>query len=261
MGRVIAISNQKGGVGKTTTSVNLSTSLAMLGKKVLLIDFDPQASSTTSLGIHRNSLKSTIEKIIIGEINIKEGMSKFDDLNLFIIPTTIELSNVYNKVVALKLDQEFILREKIESLKNDFDFILIDCPPSLGFLTQAALYASDSVLIPVQCQFLAIDGLTQLLNTIRVVQKNMKSNQLNLEIEGVLLTMLDKRSKAGWQIVNELKEYFQNGVFNTIITQNVAAQIAPTYGMPITKYDKNAVSGKLYNNLAKEIVSKYESKS
>jgi chromosome partitioning protein len=261
VGKVIAISNQKGGVGKTTTSVNLSASLALLGKKVCLIDLDPQASSTTSLGVHRNSLKLTIEKILLGETHAKDSLIQFESMSLYIIPTTIELSNVFNKVVSKKLDQEYILRDKIEEIKDDFDYIFIDCPPSLGFLTQAALYASDSVLIPVQCQFLAIDGLTQLLNTIRIVQKNMKFSQFNLEIEGVLLTMLDKRSKAGWQIVNELKEYFQTGVFNTIITSNVAAQIAPTYGIPITKYDSKAVSGKLYKELAKEMLSHHERKS
>jgi chromosome partitioning protein len=258
MGKVIAISNQKGGVGKTTTSVNLAASLAMLGKKTLLIDLDPQASTTTSLGIHRNSLKKTIEKIIIGEIEIDEALVRFEDSDLYIIPTTIELSNLYNKILLKQLDVEFTLREKINKIKDFFDYILIDCPPSLGFLTQAALFASDSVLIPVQCQFLAIDGLTQLLNTIRIVQKTMKINLINLEIEGVLITMLDKRSKAGWQVVNELKEYFQSGVFETIITSNVAAQIAPTYGIPIYKYDPKAPSAKLYKALAKEILTKNE---
>lgn len=258
MGKVIAIANQKGGVGKTTTSVNLSASIAALGKKVLLIDYDPQSSSTTSLGVHRNSELPTISQVILGTKNIKDSTIKIKGFDLDIIPTTIELSYIARDIREKNVDEDYILREKLEEVKDNYDFIFIDCPPSLGFLTLTALYASDSVLIPVQCQFLAIDGLTQLLNTIRVVQKNMKLSQYELSIEGVLLTMLDKRTKSGWQIVHELKEYFHEGIFDTIITSNVAAQIAPTYGMPVMKFNSKAPAAKLYRSLAKEVIKNNE---
>jgi chromosome partitioning protein len=261
MGKVIAIANQKGGVGKTTTSVNLSASLAAMNKKVLLIDYDPQASTTTSLGIHRQSLKNTIEKVVIGEVSIQQASFNIKDTLLNIIPTTIELSHLGMKVRATELDEMYILRQRIEEIKGNYDYILIDCPPSLGFLTLSALHASDAVLIPVQCQYLAIDGLTQLLNTVHTVQKNLKINNYQLSIEGVLITMLDKRSKAGWQIVHELKEYFQEGVFQTIITTNVAVQNAPTYGVPVLKYAPTSVASKLYKSLAKEIIKHNESKT
>jgi chromosome partitioning protein len=258
MGKVIAISNHKGGVGKTTTTVNLAASLASFGKRVLVIDYDPQASTTTSFGIHRNMLISTIDKVILKEKAFEESAIKIGETLLDVIPATIELSKLSS--IMKERDREYFLRETIEPFKSRYEYILIDCPPSLGFLTLSALYASDSVLIPVQCQYLAMDGLTQLLNTIRIVQKNLKVNQYNLTIEGVLLTMLDKRTKSGWEIVHELKEYFREGVFETIITSNVAAQIAPTFGISVLDYAPKSPAAKLYKSLAKEIIDKNESK-
>lgn len=254
MGRVIAISNQKGGVGKTTTSVNLAASLAHYGKKVLLIDMDPQSSATTSLGINRSMLYSNIYEVLIGNKTIEETIVKLDKFKIDVIPATIELANAEVKITHE--ERNFVLYNKIKHINDKYDYILIDSPPSLGLLTLSALYASNSVLIPVQCQFLAIDGLTQLLNTIRIVQNNLKLVNRNFEIEGVLLTMLDRRTKAGWEIVHEIKSYFGEGVFDTIITSNVAAQVAPTYGVPILNYQPSAPSAKLYKALAKEIIDK-----
>lgn len=256
MGKVIAISNQKGGVGKTTTSVNLSSAIAELNKKVLIVDMDPQASTTTSLGINRSTLFSTMFDVLVGDKGVKDSIIAISDIGVDILPTSIELAHIETKLDHE--DREFVLHYKLSEVKDDYDYIFIDCPPSLGLLTLNALYAADSVLIPVQCQFLAIDGLTQLLNTIRIVQKKKKVNNRKLDVEGVLLTMLDKRTKAGWEIVHEIKDYFKEGVFETIITSNVAAQVAPTYGVPVLTFAPKSPAAKLYKSLAREVVDNNE---
>lgn len=262
MGKVISVANQKGGVGKTTTSVNLAASLAYYGKKVLLIDFDAQGSATTSLGINRSKLTGNLYDALMGIKTIKEVIIPIqvaDKKTLDLVPATIDLAGIDMKLLEQN-DHTFVLDRIVAKVKAQYDYVLIDCAPALGISTLNALYASDSVLIPIQCQFLAIDGLTQLLNTIRVVQKNLKVNKRELTIEGVLLTMLDKRTKAGWAIVNEVKEYFQEGVFKTFITSNVAAQVAPTYGVPILTYAPKSSAAVLYKSLAKELIENNENK-
>lgn len=257
MGHIIAVSNQKGGVGKTTTSVNLSAALAGYGKKVLLIDLDPQGSVATSLGIDKSGLNYDMFDIFCNNIEAKEVIVKPESTNIDVLPATVNLAGVEMKLIDNPF-RNYILEKALNKVKGNYDYVIIDTPPSLGLLTLNALYAANSVLIPVQCQFLALEGLTQLLNTIRIVQKNKRENKKSLKIEGVLLTMLDKRTTAGWGVVNEVKEYFKDGVFDTIIQTNVAAAMAPNFGLPVTKYQPQSSSAKNYRYLAKEVMKHNE---
>ncbi len=253
MARVIAITNQKGGVGKTTTSVNLSEALCRLGKRVLLMDLDPQASASCSLGFNRRLAEYSIHKILTSDVSIKDGIVKPEYAKYDFIVSNLDLSFLEIELVD-NPDKMFILSDKLDEVREDYDYIIMDCPPSLGVITLNSLYAADSVLIPVQCQFLAIDGLTQLLNTIRIVQKNKKDNNKTLEIEGVLLTMHDKRVTASWGIAAEIRECFGEKVFKTIINSNVKAQIAPMHSMPVIVFAPSCPASKQYKELAKELV-------
>ena len=262
MGKIISIVNQKGGVGKTTTSINLASSLGHLGKKVLLIDLDPQSNATTGLGVDRIKIKKSIYNVIIGECDIKETIVKTPFKNLSIIPSTIDLAGVDMELIQISLqDKSFVIAEQLknqlETIKDRYDFILIDCLPSLGTLTINALAASDSVLIPIQCEFYSLDGVQQLLHTILKVQQNINPH---LDIEGVLLTMLDGRTLLGLEVVEDVRKYFSEKVFSTIIPRLVKLVEAPSHGKPIIEYDPKSKGALAYLNLAKEVIDRNESK-
>lgn len=250
MGRIIAIANQKGGVGKTTTSVNLSACLAHVGKKVLLIDTDPQGNATSGVGINKGDVQKCIYDILIDDADFHEVILTTKVENLDIIPATISLAGAEIELVST-ISREVRMKHAIQGVQEQYDYIIIDCPPSLGLLTINALTASDSILIPVQCEYYALEGLSQLLSTIRLVQKHLNEH---LTIDGVLLTMFDARTNLGIQVIEEVKKYFQDKVYRTIIPRNVRLSEAPSHGEPIIVYDSKSRGAEVYLELAKEVV-------
>lgn len=258
MGKVIALVNQKGGVGKTTTSINLSASLGVLGKKVLLVDLDSQGNSTTGVGISKSSHEKSIYDLIMDRATLQDVIVKTEFKNLYIIPASINLAGADIELMERnKMDHSFNksyqLKKYLDVAKETFDYIIIDCPPSLGILTTNALTAANSVIIPVQCEFFALEGITQLLQSILMAQKTLNPT---LDIEGVLLTMLDSRTILGLEVVEEIKAYFKEKVYDTIIPRLIRLSEAPSHGKPILAYDPKNRGTVAYLNLAKEVIDK-----
>ncbi|MCK1997912.1 chromosome partitioning protein [Paenisporosarcina quisquiliarum] len=250
MGRIIAIANQKGGVGKTTTSVNLSACLAYLGKKVLLVDIDPQGNASSGVGVNKGEVQQCIYDVLIDDVSVKETILETKVENLHIVPATISLAGAEIELVST-ISREVRLKRALQEVQGLYDYIVIDCPPSLGLLTINSLTASDAIIIPVQCEFYALEGLSQLLSTIRLVQKHLNKN---LAIDGVLLTMFDARTNLGIQVIEEVKKYFQDKVYKTIIPRNVRLSEAPSHGEPIIIYDPKSRGAEVYLELAKEVI-------
>ncbi len=253
MCKIVSVANQKGGVGKTTTAVNLSTILAKKGKKVLLIDADPQGNATSGLGVEKNVELSTYD-ILVNDTTIDQVIQKTAIKNLALCPSNISLAGAEVELVSM-MSREQRLKEKIDVVKDLFDYIFIDCPPSLGLVTLNSFTASDSVLIPVQCEYFALEGLGQLLNTINLVKKHLNKG---IEVEGALLTMYDIRTNLSNQVVKEVKKYFGEKVYKTVIPRNVRLSEAPSYGMPITVYDPRSKGAKSYIKFAKEFLKENE---
>ncbi|MBU5467472.1 AAA family ATPase [Virgibacillus sp. MSJ-26] len=250
MGKIMSIANQKGGVGKTTSSVNLSASLAELNNKVLLVDIDPQGNATSGVGVNKADVNQCVYNVLVEDLPAEEVIIPTETVNLDIIPATIQLAGAEIELVPT-ISREIRLKKSLEKLKESYDYIIIDCPPSLGLLTINALTSSDTVLIPVQCEYYALEGLSQLLNTIRLVQKHLNKE---LMIEGVLLTMLDARTNLGLQVIEEVKKYFQDKVYKSIIPRNVRLGEAPSHGKPISTYDPKSRGAQVYLELAKEVM-------
>ncbi|MDP4552982.1 AAA family ATPase [Alkalihalobacillus macyae] len=250
MANIIAVANQKGGVGKTTTSVNVSACLAYLGKKVLLVDIDPQGNATSGVGIEKGDIEHCVYNILVDDRDAEEIIQETIVENLDVIPSTIQLAGAEIELVPT-ISREVRLKRALMKVEKNYDYIIIDCPPSLGLLTINSLTAANAVLIPVQCEYYALEGLSQLLNTVRLVQKHLN---VDLEIEGVLLTMLDARTNLGIQVIEEVKKYFQEKVYRAIIPRNVRLGEAPSHGKPIIVYDPKSRGAEVYLDLAKEVL-------
>ena len=256
MGKIISLANQKGGVGKTTTTINLGTLLAKKGKKVVIIDADPQGNATSGVGAEKDVELSTYD-VLVNDINVEDAFQETKIKNLKVCASNINLAGAEVELVAM-MSREHRLKEKLDTIKDKYDYILIDCPPSLGLITLNSFTASDSVLIPVQCEYFALEGLGQLLNTINLVKKHLNKD---LEIEGALLTMYDIRTNLSNQVVKEVKKYFGDKVYKNVIPRNVRLSEAPSYGMPITLYDPKSKGAKSYEKFAKEFLTINEMKA
>ncbi|MGB9808941.1 MAG: ParA family protein [Caldanaerobacter sp.] len=252
MGKVMAVANQKGGVGKTTTVINLGFALAMKNKKVLCVDIDPQSNMTSGFGVNPASLDHTTYTVLIEEENMESAILKLEEYGLDIVPSSIQLAGAEIELVPM-ISREYRLKKAIETVKDKYDYILIDCPPSLGLLTINGLTAADSVIIPIQCEYYALEGLTQLINTINLVKKGLNPS---LEIEGVVLTMFNARTNLSIQVVDEVKKFFKDKVYRTIIPRNVRLGEAPSYGKPISLYDPSSKGAEAYEDLAEEVIER-----
>lgn len=252
MGRTIAIANQKGGVGKTTTAINLSACLAEKGKKVLAVDMDPQGNMTSGLGVDKDSVENTIYNLIIGESKMEEVLIKDVLENLDIISTNIDLSGAEIELLDVE-EKEYIVRNEIDKIKDNYDFIIIDCPPSLSMLTINAMTTADSVLVPIQCEYYALEGLSQLIHTVELVRDRLNPK---LTIEGVVFTMYDARTNLSLQVVENVKDNLEQTIYKTIIPRNIRLAEAPSYGIPINKYDPKSAGAESYLRLADEVIDK-----
>lgn len=254
MGRIIAVANQKGGVGKTTTTVNLSAALAEEGRKVLLVDLDPQGNATSGVGVDKRSVEPTVYELFTGAATFEQCLIKTEYDNLYVLPANINLSGAEIDLIDQE-DREYYLQEIFDEVKDRFDYILIDCPPSLNMLTVNALTAADSVLVPIQCEYYALEGLSQLIHTINLVKKKLNPA---LEMEGVVFTMYDARTKLSMQVVENVKGTLQENIYETIIPRNIRLAEAPSYGMPITAYATHSTGANSYRLLAMEVIAHNE---
>lgn len=250
MGKIIAIANQKGGVGKTTTSINLSASLAAKGKKVLVIDTDPQGNTTSGFGIDKNDLDNTIYELILGECSIRDCIISDVIQNVSVVPSNVNLAAAEIELIGVD-KKEFILKNEVDYVKEDYDFIIIDCPPSLNMLTINSMTTADSVLVPIQCEYYALEGLSQLIHTVNLVKERLNPD---LEMEGVVFTMYDSRTNLSMQVVENVKQNLNQRVYNTLIPRNIRLAEAPSYGMPINLYDPKSAGAEAYMQLAEEVL-------
>lgn len=252
MGKIIAIANQKGGVGKTTTTINLSACLAEAGKKVLTIDLDPQGNASSGLGINRDELENTVYELLLDQCTIKHCLYETEIENLSLIPSNVNLAGAEIELLGAP-EKEYVLKNAVEEIKDDYDFVIIDCPPSLNILTLNAMTTADRVLVPIQCEYYALEGLSQLMYTINLVQDRLNAK---LEIEGIVFTMYDARTNLSLQVVENVKNNLDKNIFKTIIPRNIRLAEAPSHGLPITKYDTRSTGAESYRLLAQEVIER-----
>lgn len=252
MGRIIAVANQKGGVGKTTTAINLSSCLAEAGKKILTIDMDPQGNTTSGLGLDKNSVENTVYELMLGECSVTESIQKTEIENLWVIASNVNLAGAEIELLDIS-DKEYILKKEIDYVKDDFDYVIIDCPPSLSMLTLNALTTANTVLVPIQCEYYALEGLSQLMYTINLVQERLNPD---LKMEGIVFTMYDARTNLSLQVVENVKNNLDTNIYQTIIPRNIRLAEAPSHGMPINLYDTRSTGAESYRQLAKEVIAR-----